>query len=205
MFNYLDNYPQYNGHYTRPCKVYDLGLTPKQEQEFYNFLQDDVDGLATFWEENSTLAKDIYQEGRSGGHLIFDKDVYINHIDVDSAAELIDLEIEEDGLVDDNEILEKVEEIKERIKNEYEDLIDFDHRVDKLIMNLKATLDARIENKHLDEAVDTKSSLFIDAINEFADEYDIDLDNLKPGQDITYEASDYYRSAVGDLLEFGKE
>lgn len=164
MFKYLKEYPQYNGKYTRPVKYYDLGLTPEEQDEFFNFIQDEAYGLENFWEENADLSKDIYQEGRQGGHLVLDKSVYLNHVDVDSVDELIELELEEnyypdneDGTYTEEQKQEAKEEVEERIKGLYNELKDFDERVDKLIANLKATLDARIKNKDLNEDVSRAS------------------------------------------------
>ena len=65
--------------------------------------------------------------------------------------------------------------------------------------------EANPEDKNLNEAVDTKLSLFINAINDLAGDFSLDLDNLTSKNDITHEAGGYYIAATDDLIDFGKE
>lgn len=160
MFKYLKEYPQYNHQYIRPVKYYDLDLTSEQEDEFFNFLQDEADGLGNFWEENAALSQNIYQEGTLGGHLVLDATILEPKIfdDIESVDEMIQDELEynyypnnEDGTYDERQKQEAKEDVEKEIKDSYITLKDFDERVDELIANLKATLDARIKNKDLGE------------------------------------------------------
>lgn len=157
MFKYLKEYPQYNHQYTRPVKYYDLGLTPEQKDEFFNFLEDEVDGLGNFWGVNADLSQNIYQEGRSGGHLVLDATILEPRVfdDIESVDEMIQDELEynyypnnEDGTYDERQKQKAKEDVEKEIKDSYITLKDFDERVNKLITNLKAALEARIKNKH---------------------------------------------------------
>ena len=145
---FLSTYPTYSGAYTRPCKVWDLGLTPEQEDKFYYFLEDG--GLINFWDENEELSQDIYQDGRMGGHLILDSNVLdpTDFVDGNGYEEFVNDYLFNmyypDG--DDDEYTkyqyqEAKEDVDAIINNAYDKLIDFDNRVDQLIVNLKNDLD----------------------------------------------------------------
>ena len=93
--NYLKEYPTYRADgfgkvYSRPCKVWDLGLTDEQEEKFFAWLEDEQ--LDNFWMNNDELSQDIYQSGRMGGHLMLNPEVLDpkDFIDVTSYDELLD-------------------------------------------------------------------------------------------------------------------
>lgn len=175
MFKYLKEYPQYNHQYTRPVKYNNLGLSHEQVDEFFEFLNDEYDGLDEFWNQNAYLAQNIYQEGRIGGHLVLDSDILEPMIfdDEQSVSDMVEHNLEDnydpnndDGTYDERQKQTAREEIEEEIKDSYITLKDFDDRVNELIDNLKATLDARIENKadndDLDEDIKkTKSGKWV--------------------------------------------
>lgn len=201
MFKYLKEYPQYNGKYTRPVKYYDLGLTPEEQDEFLNFLQDEVNGLGKFWEENAALSQNIYQEGRQGGHLILDEAILEPKVfdNIESVDEMIEDNLEDnyypnndDGTYDERQKQDAREDVEKEIKDSYITLKDFDERVDKLIANLKAKLDVRIKNKDLKEELseDSKTSLGISTI----------LDALIKDE---LEAIDGYNGAIATLESEG--
>lgn len=163
MFKYLKEYPQYNHQYTRPVKYYDLGLSDEQVDEFFEFLNDDQDGLGEFWNQNAYLAQDIYQEGRMGGHLVLDSDILEPMIfdDEQSVSDMVEHNLEDnyypnndDGTYDERQQQDAREDVEKEIKDSYITLKDFDDRVNELIDNLKATLDARIENKANNQDLD---------------------------------------------------
>lgn len=175
MFKYLKEYPQYNHQYTRPVRYNDLGLSDEQVDEFFEFLNDACDGLAEFWNQNDYLAQNIYQEGRMGGHLVLDSDILEPMIfdDVQSVSDMVEHNLEDnyypnndDGTYDERQQQDAREDVEKEIKDSYITLKDFDDRVNELIDNLKATLDARIEdkanNKELDEDIKkTKSGKWV--------------------------------------------
>lgn len=166
-FNYLKSYPTYNSRsgsgkaYTRPCKVYDLGLTDEQREEFFKFLEDG--GLEAFWNAHEYDSLNIYQEGRMGGHLILDPQIVDPYVfdEFDSYEEYLqdyldsnyypDLETAEGDLEYSSEQIENAtSEVNSEISGAYDALIDFDNRVDALIRDLKGTLDLRINDPDVD-------------------------------------------------------
>ena len=166
-FNYLKSYPTYNSRsgsgkaYTRPCKVYDLGLTDEQREEFFKFLEDG--GLEAFWNAHEYDSLNIYQEGRMGGHLILDPQIVDPYVfdEFDSYEEYLqdyldsnyypDLETPEGDLEYSSEQIENAtSEVNSEISDAYDALFDFDNRVDVLIRDLKGTLDLRINDSDID-------------------------------------------------------
>lgn len=166
-FNYLKSYPTYNSRsgsgkaYTRPCKVYDLGLTDEQREEFFKFLEDG--GLEAFWNAHEYDSLNIYQEGRMGGHLILDPQIVDPYVfdEFDSYEEYLqdyldsnyypDLETPEGDLEYSSEQIENAtSEVNSEISDAYDALVDFDNRVDALIRDLKGTLDLRINDSDID-------------------------------------------------------
>ena len=164
-FKMLKEYPTYKTfnskrYYTRPVKIYDLGLTPEQKEKFEYFLQD---GLDYFWRNNEELAKDIYQEGRMGGHLVLDIKVLDpeDYINFDNYQKYVKNYLENnyypDG--DDGEYLQyQIDDAKKEVDSEislaYDKLMDFDDRVNKLIEKLKETLDNfDIDSDNMDESL----------------------------------------------------
>ena len=166
-FNYLKSYPTYSSRsgsgkaYTRPCKVYDLGLTDEQREEFFKFLEDG--GLEAFWNAHEYDSLNIYQEGRMGGHLILDPQIVDPYVfdEFDSYEEYLqdyldsnyypDLEIAEGDLEYSSEQIENAtSEVNSEISDAYDALVDFDNRVDALIRDLKGTLDLRINDSDID-------------------------------------------------------
>ena len=166
-FNYLKSYPTYNSRsgsgkaYTRPCKVYDLGLTDEQKGEFFKFLEDG--GLEAFWNAHEYDSLNIYQEGRMGGHLILDPQIVDPYVfdEFDSYEEYLqdyldsnyypDLETPEGDLEYSSEQIENAtSEVNSEISDAYDALVDFDNRVDALIRELKGTLDLRINDSDID-------------------------------------------------------
>lgn len=166
-FNYLKSYPTYNSRsgsgkaYTRPCKVYDLGLTDEQREEFFKFLEDG--GLEAFWNVHEYDSLNIYQEGRMGGHLILDPQIVDPYVfdEFDSYEEYLqdyldsnyypDLETPESDLEYSSEQIENAtSEVNSEISDAYDALVDFDNRVDALIRDLKSALDLRINDSDID-------------------------------------------------------
>lgn len=179
-FNYLKSYPTYNSRsgsgkaYTRPCKVYDLGLTDEQREEFFKFLEDG--GLEAFWNAHEYDSLNIYQEGRMGGHLILDPQIVDPYVfdEFDSYEEYLqdyldsnyypDLETPEGDLEYSSEQIENAtDEINSEISGAYDALVDFDNRVDTLIRDLKGTLDLRINDPDEDQTLNEKKSKQITA------------------------------------------
>lgn len=164
-FNYLKSYPTYDSNsgeaYTRPCKVWDLGLTDEQTNEFFKFLEDG--GLEAFWNAHEYDSLNIYQEGRMGGHLILDPQIVDPYVfdEFNSYEEYLqdyldsnyypDLETSEGDLEYSSEQIENAtSEINSEISGAYDALVDFDNRVDALIRDLKGTLDLRINDSDID-------------------------------------------------------
>lgn len=182
---FLSTYPTYSGAYTRPCKVWDLGLTPEQEDKFYYFLEDG--GLINFWAENEELSQDIYQEGRMGGHLILDSNVLdpTDFIDGNGYEEFVNDYLSNmyypDG--DDNQYTkyqyqEAKEEVDAIIDNVYDKLIDFDNRVDQLIVNIKNDLDKyeiRDSNTIGESFNNLNEKLSKEDVQKLADKYNIKI------------------------------
>lgn len=176
-FNYLKSYPTYDSSsgkaYTRPCKVYDLGLTDEQTNEFFKFLEDG--GLEAFWNAHEYDSLNIYQEGRMGGHLILDPQIVDPYVfdEFNSYEEYLqdyldsnyypDLETSEGDLEYSSEQIENAtSEVNSEISGAYDALVDFDNRVDALIRDLKGTLDLRINDSDiddLDESLDNSKSV----------------------------------------------
>lgn len=165
--SYLSTYPRYKNQYTRPCKIYELDLTPQQENAFGEMLSGENDGLETFWRENIDLAHDIYQDGRMGGHLVYDEDAFILPEDVrlaESVDEAFDNYVFRNTgyLADEIEDTQEFDLYKDFIKDlntDYETLKDFDSRTNQLIDILKQTLDnwsqhSEAELNDIDESVE---------------------------------------------------
>lgn len=159
-FNALKNYPTYNGKFTRPCKIWDLGLTEDQQDKFLRLLNTSF--LSNFWNENKELSKDIFQEGRMGGHLVLDNEEIVSkYKDVNSVQDCIEKKLweeydsDEDGNFDVDEIAEVRKEVHEEIAHDYETLKSFDERVDKLIEKLKEAIDGEVD--YLEEDLEMKS------------------------------------------------
>lgn len=150
-FEFLKNHEIYKGehgiYYTKPCKVWDMKLTPKQEQSFYAYF--DNGNLESFWNTNAQLAHDIYQDGRNGGHLILDSKIinpttYIDTLDIDDivANYLADnFESDYNGEYSSNDVSESKTIINNMIDKDYAILKDFDNRCDRLVELLKKDLD----------------------------------------------------------------
>lgn len=166
--NYLNEYPTYRADgfgkvYSRPCKVWDLGLTDEQEEKFFSWLEDEQ--LSNFWMVNDELSQDIYQSGRMGGHLILDPEVLDpkDFIDVTNYNELVDEYLDsnyypdnDDGTYTDRQKQEAKEEVDSLITDAYDKLVDFDNRVDQLIENLKMELDGYVTDGESDEIKESK-------------------------------------------------
>lgn len=182
---FLSTYPTYSGAYTRPCKVWDLGLTPEQEDKFYHFLEDG--GLINFWAENEELSQDIYQDGRMGGHLILDSNVLdpTDFVDGNGYEEFVNDYLFNmyypDG--DDNQYTkyqyqEAKEDVDAIINNAYDKLIDFENRVDQLISNLKDDLDKyeiRDSNTIGESLNNLNEKLSKEDVQKLADKYNIKI------------------------------
>ena len=166
--NYLNEYPTYRADgfgkvYSRPCKVWDLGLTDEQEEKFFTWIEEDQ--LSNFWMVNDELSQDIYQSGRMGGHLILDPEVLDpkDFIDVTSYNELVDEYLDsnyypdnDDGTYTDRQKQEAKEEVDLLINDAYDKLVDFDNRVDQLIENLKMELYGYVTNGESDDITESK-------------------------------------------------
>ena len=152
-FKYLKEYEVYKGNgqynYTRPCKVSDLNLNEKQLKAFDDFLNHDC--LVDFWEINKDLAHGIFQVGRMGGHLVLSTKLAdpqlvayndsFEDFEQDQLARNYDIEYDENGDVDPECIEENHLKCAKLINDAYNNLIDFDNRVNQLIEVLKNTLD----------------------------------------------------------------
>lgn len=151
-FEFLKNHETYKGehgvYYTKPCKVWDMKLSPEQEMTFYSYF--DNGGLEDFWNKNVDLAHDIYQDGKNGGHLILDNKIidpytYVDAMDIDDiVANYLANDYESDiyGEYNSNDIDECKSLVKELIDKDYAILKDFDNRCDKLVELLKKELDS---------------------------------------------------------------
>ncbi len=158
-FEFLKNHKTHDGKFSKDVKVWDLDLTPKQEDYFYEFLESGA--LESFWVENEKLAKDIYQEGRSMGHLVLGSDNWRNEPDYYEADRFLDNYVEEcfaDWFDDyygmspedyEESWPEDFEDAKEEfikwINNAYEAVTGFDERADELVELFKQSLDDYIE------------------------------------------------------------
>lgn len=157
--NFLKNHKTHEGKFSRDVKVWDLDLTPEQRDYFYDFLESDF--LEYFWDENKDLAKDIYQEGRSMGHLVLDVDYGEAPLeydpfnfkvdDVDEAFELwcnntYGLYSHEYAYTDE-EMTELKQEFIDWFNNAYDTVVDFDDRAEKLVELFKQNLDNFIEQE----------------------------------------------------------
>ena len=160
-FEFLKDHKTHDGKFSKDVKVWDLDLTPKQEDYFYEFLESGF--LESFWEENKELAKDIYQEGRSMGHLVlgggdwrnepdyYEADRFLNNYIEECFADWFDdhygmsPEDYEESWPEDFE--DAKEEFIEWVNDAYEAVTGFDERADELVELFKQTLDDFIEQE----------------------------------------------------------
>lgn len=151
---YIKEYPTYTSdrrtYFTRPCKYYDLDLTPEQGDTFFKFLEQGE--LDNFWTENAELSDKIYQAGRMGGHLILDDEDVMpgDWEDFETFNDVLEAERDEYRVYSDDELEdweeeEAKEEAERKVNETYEKLKDFDNRVDQLIDLLKQTLDGYVD------------------------------------------------------------
>ena len=159
-FKFLKNHKHHGEHYSKDVKIWDLGLTDKQEEYFSDFLQSGA--LESFWIENKELAKDIYQEGRSMGHLILGVDYgeeepleydpfNFQVDDLDEAFELwcintYDLYPDEYAY-NEEEMADLTDEFIDWFNNVYLIVTDFNERAEKLVELFKQALDDYIEQE----------------------------------------------------------
>lgn len=159
---YIKEYPTYisdrTRYFTRPCKYYDLDLTPEQEDTFFKFVEEGE--LNNFWIENAELADNIYQAGRMGGHLILDDEQAMPNdwSDFDSFEDVVQAERDEyrhysDEPLEDWEEKESIETAQNKVNLTYNKVVDFDHRVDQLIDLLKQSLDGYVDPSDLNESL----------------------------------------------------
>ena len=159
-FKYLKEYEVYKGNgqynYTRPCKTSDLNLNEKQLKAFDDFLNHDC--LVDFWEINKDLARGIFQVGRMGGHLVLSTKLAdpqlvayndsFEDFEQDQLARNYDINYDdEEGL--NSDIEENHQKCANTINDAYNNLIDFDNRVNQLIEVLKNTLDEITSDNNL--------------------------------------------------------
>lgn len=189
-FKFIKEYPTYNydhqKYFTRPCKYYDLDLTPDQADNFFKFLEDGE--LNNFWIENAELSDNIYQAGRMGGHLILDDDNARpnDYSDFETFDDVIEAEKDayayySDEPLTDSEEQEAIESARDKVNLTYNTLIDFDHRVDQLIDLLKQSIDGYVDPNELD---DIEESLY--------------QANSASGNKMTFEVTDDGRLIVKD-------
>ncbi len=158
--NFLKNHKTHEGKFSKDVKVWDLDLTPEQEDYFYDFLESGF--LECFWDENKDLAKDIYQEGRSMGHLVlakeYDEDTpreydpfAFRYDTLDDAFEAWvgdEYNLYPEEYNDDEEFMDKVKaEFTEWFNDAYDTVVDFDDRAEKLVELFKQNLDDFIEQE----------------------------------------------------------
>lgn len=157
-FKYLKEYEVYKGNgqynYTRPCKTSDLNLNQKQLKAFDDFLKHDC--LVDFWEINKDLARGIFQVGKTGGHLVLSTKLADPQLVAynDSFEDFEQDELARNYSYDDEEELNSVieenhQECANAINDAYNNLIDFDNRVNQLIEVLKNTLDEITSDNNL--------------------------------------------------------
>ena len=223
---YLKNYPTYNNQYTRPCKVWDLGLTDEQQEKFFTWLEDEQ--LSNFWMDNDELSQDIYQDGRMGGHLVLSQEVLNpkDFIDVTSYNELLDEYLDsnyypdnDDGTYTDRQKQEAKEEVDSLINDAYDKLFDFDNRVDQLIENLKMELDGYVTDResndiveNLNESIEEVKSILQPLVTKDGKVRALRDDEKLPSGfrfksgtgtsgEVTYKGTDYAYAVVNDKLK----
>ena len=157
--DFLKNHETYEGKFSRGVKIWDLGLTPEQEDYFGDFLESGF--LEMFWDANKELAKDIYQEGRQGGHLVLDVDYGEAPLEydpfnfrVDDVDEAFELWCNNEyGLYSheyaytDEEMAKLKQEFVDWFNSAYDTVVDFDDRAEKLVDLFKQNLDNFIERE----------------------------------------------------------
>lgn len=176
-FNFLKNHKIHEGKFSRDVKVWDLNLTPEQEDYFYGYLESgflgDFFDLGDFWDENKELTKDIFQEGRQGGHLVLYKDYGEQPLEYDPfnfrAADDIDEAFElwcsnvyglysYEYAYTDEEMAELKQEFTNWFNNTYDIVVDFDSRCEKLIEKLKEKIDEFIGTSKRKSISESKST-----------------------------------------------
>lgn len=154
---FLREHRSYDGQFSRDVRLWDLDLTAEQEDYYGDFLADG--GLIRFWEDQENYAKDIFQVGRQGGHLVLGNDSHNQPTYYDATLFWGDLTeifaewvLENEGVyLDEFEDEDELDEVKERfiewLNEAYEAVEDFDERVEHLIAFFKEALDDYIEDK----------------------------------------------------------
>ena len=185
MLRYLREYPTYNGQYTRPCKIYDLGLDDKQTYKFGELLNEV--GLDAFWKANDMLAHGIYQEGRGGGHLVLDDTVLNLNGSIRSASDIEEAfdnylsyygwDLDYDDIDSDDLELLRVS-FSNLLAADYNTLKDFDIRVDQLMDNLRAYLDGLEDPEGMDESLEGDKTMN-DLIQSKNDNFEKDKEALR--------------------------
>ena len=178
-FEFLREHKTYDSKFSRDCKVWDLGLTDKQYDYFHEFMESGA--LELFWESNKELAKDIYQEGRMGGHLVlgdgdsynepiyYDSDVF-KYSTLDECFEnwyYIEYNVYPEVVEDEAELEEARKEFAEWLEEAYDAVVDFDERTEELIDLLKKDIDSYIETVEADDPDIT--STVADELDEMVD------------------------------------
>lgn len=208
---YIKEYPTYYSdgtrYFTRPCKVWDLGLTDEQKEKFYKFIGEDG-GLNNFWFDNEELSNNIYQAGRMGGHLILDDENAMpsDYTEFDSFEDIVQAERDtyryySDEPLEDWEEKEAKETAEQKVNLTYNTLVDFDNRVDKLIDNLKIELDG-----YVDPNEDTFEEGWSSIYHDIEDEYFQALKQAEESGAVTFSVIPYGLEAREfDTFEEAKE
>ncbi len=213
--NFLKNHKTYEGKFSRDVKIWDLGLTSEQEDYFDDFLESGF--LEMFWDANKELARDIYQEGRQGGHLVLDVDYGEAPLEydpfnfrVDDVDEAFELWCNNEyGLYSheyaytDEEMAKLKQEFVDWFNSAYDTVVDFDDRAEKLVDLFKQNLDNFIEREKA-PSEDLTETMFsevenieepeLDKLNEY-DEIDESYFD-ESGEPINYTVEDEHGSIL---------
>ncbi len=164
LYNYLHLHKHYvekgKDYFSADVKVWDLDLTDEQEDEFFEMLRFEDGGMEDFLNGNEELLTNIEMVGRNGGHLIL-KDESLDPSDYRSKYADVEYADWLDYHYFPGELDGVREEWEEKVKEDYEKVVEFDQIVENLKELLKQYIDERIENKNsMDE--DLTKTMFED-------------------------------------------
>lgn len=152
LYNYLHLHKHYvekgRDYFSADVKVWDLGLTDEQENEFFEMLKFEDGGMEDFLDTYANKLENIEMVGRNGGHLILKdesldpSDYRLKYADVEY-RDWLDYHYFPGDEPDDARA-----DWEAKVREDYEKVTEFDSTVDDLINLLKRTIDKRIENKN---------------------------------------------------------